>query len=621
MRTLAVGLGLISVLLCSCSTRTRVVKELSRPVIESRLVQALVSDDLSDELEVYLESKGLDRGFGTSPAETVAALADQLGAEPSGDDRLFLAQLCAKAGESLKERDPGAAIGCYLDAARLTLEPAIASARAEGDPPERIVYNQACWSVGRLLFESGGMGAGASSFRGPVSTFSVAVKTGGTGITDPAYFDTLVPADFLKFKGFKQLTRIRAEGLGGRMVGHRKGSKERQLEEPLLHPKVGVALPITVSLEFDRSRRGEFGVQLSLHDTQDRGEISLAGSEVPVATDLTAPLAYLYNFADAGDVGLRDMKDSIAAESKTGLYMLEPIRDDQIPIVFVHGLKSTADVWIEALNRLRTDPILRERYQLLVFSYPTGFPISVNAAALRKHLAMFREHYNPGGKHPALSNMVLVGHSMGGILSNYQIRDSGQTLHDLLFDRPLDQVDLTDRQREVLEDVLYFEANPDIGRAVFVATPHNGSSKALGLVGALGRKLIRLPVEALFGQPFEAVEGMTETGRRLAAENPSSIRGLQPNSLVLTTVWDLPNTRGVPLHSIIARKRAAGPVEDSTDGVVTYASSHIDEAVSEKVVSGEDHRTITSADEAIAELRRILYLHIGEPDEPARTDS
>ena len=614
MRQVTIVLGLAALLLSTCSTRTRVVKELTRPVVESRLVQAIVSDDLSDELQVYLKSKGIDQGFGTSPVEIVTALAEQLGPNPSGMDRLYLAQLCAKAGESLKERDTTAAIGCYLDAARLTLDPAIASAREEGEPPARIVYNQACWSVGRLLFESGGMSVGTSSFRGPVSSFSLAVKTDGPGLSDPAYFDTLVAADFLKFKGFKQLTRIREPGLGGSMVGHREGSKDRQLKEPLLHPKVGVALPVTVSLEFGSGRSGEFGAELALHDTQDRGEIVLAGSSVPVASDLTAPLAYLYNFADAGDVGLRDMKDSIAAEQKTGLYMLEPIRNDQIPIVFVHGLKSTADVWVEAVNRLRTDPILRERYQLLVFSYPTGFPISMNAAALRKHLARFREHYNPGGKHAALSNMVLVGHSMGGILSNYQVRDSGQTLHNLLFERPLDEIELSDRQREVLEAVLYFKANPDIKRVAFVATPHNGSSMALGLIGAFGRKLIRLPIEALFGQPFEEVEGMTETGRRLAAENPNSIRGLQPNSLVLRTVWDLPNTYNVPLHSIIARKKASGPLEESTDGVVAYESAHIDQAVSEKVVAGQDHRTITSADGAIAELRRILYLHIGKSE-------
>ena len=151
---------------------------------------------------------------------------------------------------------------------------------------------------------------------------------------------------------------------------------------------------------------------------------------------------------------MKNMKDSLRAESKTGLYMLEPIHTDQIPIVFVHGLKSTADVWLEAVNRLRTDPLLRDRYQLLVFSYPTGFPISMNAASLREHLARFRQRYNPGGKHAALSNMVLVGHSMGGILSNYQVRDSGELLHEKLFARPLDEVDLTDKQRGVLQSVL-----------------------------------------------------------------------------------------------------------------------------------------------------------------------
>jgi hypothetical protein len=299
-------------------------------------------------------------------------------------------------------------------------------------------------------------------------------------------------------------------------------------------------------------------------------------------------------------------------KARTGLYQLEPFRKDEIPIIFVHGLQSTPSVWIEALNKLRADPLIRDRYQLLVFSYPTGFPIGVNAATLRKHLHEFRKRYDPRGTNPAMQKMILVGHSMGGILSNYQIRDSGQILHDKLFDRPLDETSLTEAQKAIFRPVVNFEANAAIGRLIFIASPHRGSNLATGTIGALGTRLVRLPLKTLLltQRPTE-IEGMTEAGRGLMKSKLTSVSALRPGSLGLQTAWELANSHNVPMHSIIAREKASGSLQESSDGVVAYMSSHVESAASEKVVVGEDHSSVTTSDEAIKELRRILYLHIG----------
>jgi hypothetical protein len=62
-----------------------------------------------------------------------------------------------------------------------------------------------------------------------------------------------------------------------------------------------------------------------------------------------------------------------------------------------------------------------------------------------------------------------------------------------------------------------------------------------------------------------------------------------------------------PHHSIIG-DRGKGDTPNSSDGIVEYWSSHLDSAVSEKIVPGP-HGSFDTP-ETLAELRRILHLHL-----------
>ena len=56
--------------------------------------------------------------------------------------------------------------------------------------------------------------------------------------------------------------------------------------------------------------------------------------------------------------------------------------------------------------------------------------------------------------------------------------------------------------------------------------------------------------------------------------------------------------------------RGRGGAEKSSDGAVTYASSHLPGASSELIVPS-NHRTYDNP-EALAEVKRILKLHLAE---------
>jgi pimeloyl-ACP methyl ester carboxylesterase len=207
--------------------------------------------------------------------------------------------------------------------------------------------------------------------------------------------------------------------------------------------------------------------------------------------------------------------------------------------------------------------------------------------------------------------MVLIGHSMGGLISKMMILESGDVIWQLFSNHPFDELQAPPDRREQLRRAFFFSPSPSVARVVFIATPHRGSEIGDELIGWITDRLIRLP------------RTLRATYRSLIASNgpdfftpmmrkgiPTSIDELRLDNPFLTTLARLPRRQDVPVHSIIGRKDPSRPLEQSSDGVVPYISAHIDRAESECVVDG-DHMCQDIPD-TIREIRRILELHLGD---------
>ena len=112
----------------------------------------------------------------------------------------------------------------------------------------------------------------------------------------------------------------------------------------------------------------------------------------------------------------------------TALYMSRPYEAGKIPVIFVHGLVSSPRAWVKTINELENTPLIDSRYQFWVFLYPTGLPIPSSARRLRESLERVRNVIDPTHSDPALDQTVLVGHSMGGVLSKMMAQRTGASL-------------------------------------------------------------------------------------------------------------------------------------------------------------------------------------------------
>jgi pimeloyl-ACP methyl ester carboxylesterase len=313
--------------------------------------------------------------------------------------------------------------------------------------------------------------------------------------------------------------------------------------------------------------------------------------------------------APAAPRGQPPSKPSAAVEDllryePTGLSLLHPHARGKVPVVFIHGLWSSPWSWQRMIGELAADPALGGRCQFWTFGYSTGDPIPHSAALLRRDLDEARHKLDPDQSDPAFDRMVLVGHSMGGLLAKMMVVETGDRLWRVVSDRPFDELACAPDDRDLFRRALFFGPRPEVRRVVFIATPHRGSRLDRGSLRHLGTRLVRLP------DPLRAAHG------RLIARNPptffkeffrkglpTSVDELEWSSPILTSLHDIPPSPAVKVHSVIA-VRPETARRDRSDGLVTYDSAHLAEAASERVVSAghlcQDHPDV------IGEVRRIL---------------
>ncbi len=368
------------------------------------------------------------------------------------------------------------------------------------------------------------------------------------------------------------------------------------------------------------SMRIDFGkdntAKLAFYPTLKQDDAALpGGAAVPLETDISTPLAYvMQDMSFWKDLSLMLNPDELAAAH--GLYILGDYDPDKIPVVLVHGLMSSPQTWIQMVNFLLDDSKIAANYQFLFFYYSTGQPIIYSAAQLRASLQALAQKYGSNGADGKFNKMVLIGHSMGGLLSKAMIKDGSDEFASEVLQLPIEDVlaVCSAGQQGFLEKMLLFKHQEYIARMVFIAVPHKGSDVAKWGIARWGSSLVTLPQEIL-SNVQNLMNDVLVLAKLKENDNPiyiaTGIDNLDPDNVALSSLDKMPFAGSVPYHSIIGNNQAAD-LPEGTDGIVPYHSSHLSGAKSELVVKSDHsvHRTVP----AIEEVRRILRLHLLEND-------
>lgn len=487
--------------------------------------------------------------------------------------------------------------GLYLQAAQIALALAENTTASPAERTEGVtIYNSAVTGCVLALQkqQAGPLSAATHPVvQAPETTYDLRViSKGEPAIENPAAFDRFLATSKVAPKRL-QPENVR-HGLGAPLVGLMNSPRTKV---PNRLP-AGFAEPVTAIVSFGpKNSRGTTPASLSFLNPSQRDTVKVDGLTYPLAANFTAPLL-VFPAPNEMIFGIVAMLRSDRSVAKSGIYFLEPYDPNKIPVLFVHGLMSSPHAWVAFINELNRDPEFRRRYQPWVYFYPTGSPIAANAMRLRKDLAQVEKDY------PLRHKIVVVGHSMGGILTQMQITDSKRILWDEVFGARAKELDAKFDEKSVLKRALIFHADSHIGRVIFIATPHLGSNLANLHVASLAARFIRLPLDLVRGidrKTRAAIMGVNPAVRTI----PTSIQGLSPKSQLLQGIAKLPIT--VPYHSIIGNQGKDNlPLDQSSDGVVPYWSSHMAGAQSEIIVpTGHD---AFGCPKSVKEVLRILKL-------------
>jgi pimeloyl-ACP methyl ester carboxylesterase len=582
----------------------------------------------SDASKTVLRRNGLLDRFEAAPATVLAELHATL--KPTGDDdRLFaLAELSLLHAERTGDRAYFLASAVYAwalllpgDDSEVLLKPS--------DPRFRLAYDLYNQGVAQGLAAPGDeddheVRLEPGEYKLPFGTLLVTLDK--SGLTWGGYrLDHFISTSTLAVQGLRN--RYRNPGLGASLTAslaaRQKG--EQVIGAERLGPRTQV--PVTALLRFEHARAnlasGKLSGRLELYAADQSETVTVdEGRLQPIEFDSTAALAYQLNDSPLYSMEisaflrggfLSGLMSDLKSKNRTqdGLFTLQPHRAGKIPVVLVHGTASSPARWAELINELHGDPIIRKRFQIWVFLYDSGNPIGYSAGLLRTALANAVQEFDPEGKDTALQRMVVIGHSQGGLLTKLTAIDTGTRLWDRVSNKPIDEVKVNPETRKLLRRSMFFTPLHFVERVVFISTPHHGAMLAARrVVTGLAAKLISLP-RAVLGELAQAAGTISDEKLAAAMSSPpTAIDNMSPNNPALKILETIPVTPRIKAHSIIGVE-GDGPKEEGDDGVVTYRSAHIDEAVSELVVRWS--HSSQGQPEVIEEIRRILYEHLATP--------
>jgi hypothetical protein len=633
---------LAAIMTAGCSSNRVTLRPVpNNPLVDQLQLSSFYGPRPSQRTEQLLRVHNLKYEPKADPRPLIKRLQAYNNYYPTSDRVYAMAELAYLGGREAQQHFKQIALDLYgasvLYSYQYLFDERYASTRNPYDPQYRgacDLYNSALEAALRIVC--------AKKELVPGTTKTIETAAGTWDITCVLEGSRWQPNDFARFEFVSdyEVTGLKnhylTHGLGVPLIAVRSSYQGEPIGAKY-YPK-DLSFPVTAFLRPLSNNNAQGNGDLShkqgvleLYDPLTTGETVVNRHLVPLESDFTTPLAYFLSNPELdalATTGLLHPEALLRPETLLrpenlidlrpdkrllmGLYMVQPYEPGKIPVVLVHGLWSSPMTWMEMFNDLRSSPEIRDNYQFWFYLYPTGQPFWLSAMQLRRDLAEARQALDPNHQEPALDQMVLVGHSMGGLVSRMQTINSGDDYWRLVSKVPLGQIKADRQTLEKLGETFYFQPNPSIRCVVSIATPYRGSSFSNQTTQWLLNKLIHLPDMLIPQKLFLENQGLFVSGS--LAKVGTSIDSLAPSSPIFPVLLSSPHLPEVKYHNIIGivpPQWWLSVIAKESDGVVTKESAHLDDAVSEIVVPA-DHSTVHTHPLAVLEVRRILLEHLAE---------
>lgn len=427
-----------------------------------------------------------------------------------------------------------------------------------------------------------------------------------------ALYDDILPAADVPEDELKEHYTV--DGLGVPMVGIIPPEKIKGTDRRFAVRSTGTVSTLTAVLSFPKGKKPHLDFLLRQRQETYRH----AGQEYRLAADFSAPIELYWNLTGIKKHRWLGLLRPQELRNTTGLCSMEGYNPAKIPVILTHGLASSAATFNNLVNRLMADPDIRNRYQFWYFNYPSGTAWTQNATQYRQTIENARRMLDPDHRNANWDKMVVIGHSMGGLITHYsQCTEPWKMLKKagifssksmaLLRGEYVDKPFPTDRKGYEPFRKDYFFRPVEAGMVVYMATPHRGAPVASYSMVNLLTRLVQLPQNIL-----EEAYHLATLQQDVLFMNPgrltdwfTSVNQLSPSSYSIRGLQGL-QVRPAPTYSFIGNRGSRAPLAETSDGVVPYWSSHI--PWGQETIVPTDHH-VQDDKETAAALAELLKQH------------
>ncbi len=422
--------------------------------------------------------------------------------------------------------------------------------------------------------------------------------------------EDIVPASEIELDALQD--RYTLPGIGVPMVGvipAAKAAKAAKVQKDMYNiSSRGTVTALTAVMTFPEGKKPQFMLLPRL----DKQLLHVGKLAYPLAADWSATLEVYWNLTRVKEDRMLGLLRPQELRDTTGLSSIQAYDPNKIPVILTHGLASSAGTFDNLVNRLYADPEIRKNYQFWYFNYPTGVAWTVSARVYRESLQKLRDTVDPHHKNTNWDKMVVIGHSMGGLITHYSqcvepwnilwASDiPKEQLKNILKPEYVDKP-FSDPALEALRKDYFFRP-VKAGMVIYLATPHRGAPVAKYRLVTMLNKLVTLP-QTLLKEAYN-VATLQEDILLLNPQDAyiwfTSVSQLRPNSYSITGLQGL-KVRNVPTHSIIG-DQGKGNGAKGSDGIVPYWSSHINWGTETVVPSGH---SVQDCMETANDLKKLL---------------
>ena len=254
-----------------------------------------------------------------------------------------------------------------------------------------------------------------------------------------------------KLHGLRE--RYTREGLGIPLVIRSRGAAE---DIDIVRGTAARASTALVRVEQDADRRVRT-VRVSLHDPARVESIRIGAVALPLAADFTAPVAQTLGVGHKPAAIAYSIKDAERRGTIEGFTALTPFSPDTAPLILMEGIGLSPLAMAQIANEVAGDAVLRERYQVWLYRYPTTVPLLFAARTFRADLERLYARLDAAGGRPIPGHGMVAAQGAGSAVARSVLANSGSAIWDSVFTTSLAHLNVTPTDRAFLESLFFWK--------------------------------------------------------------------------------------------------------------------------------------------------------------------